>query len=282
MLKSILRPITAGTNTLLEKTRWSSSRRPVSILTYHSVDNTIGPYSITPKIFLKQMECIFNNYEVIQLDDIHKIFQNSNDKKRRIVITFDDAFKNFYEYALQILKDFTFPCTVFVPAGYIGKTNEWDLPNPEILQRPIMDEDDIKTINEEDIVNIGSHSVEHLDMNKLDKDKAHNQAIESRNKLQELTGKPVTSFAYPFGQLDNYSELSTKILIETGYNIAVTTHWGSYQSIDSIMNLHRICLGESEDTRNIKSIIEGHDDWITIKEKTGFFLRNCKRLISSI
>ena len=49
------------------------------------------------------------------------------------------------------------------------------------------------------LIDIGAHSVHHLSLAQLSADECHREVFESRSALERLTGRPVTSFAYPFG-----------------------------------------------------------------------------------
>jgi peptidoglycan/xylan/chitin deacetylase (PgdA/CDA1 family) len=61
------------------------------------------------------------NYEVVSVLDVAKTFENQNRKllpPRAVVITFDDAYSDFEEYAWPILKHYRLPVTLFVATAY--------------------------------------------------------------------------------------------------------------------------------------------------------------------
>lgn len=60
--------------------------------------------------------------------------------------------------------------------------------------------EDIKQISE--FNEIGSHSITHRDLTKLSKQEKIHECAESKEALERIIGKPVTSFAYPYGRVD--------------------------------------------------------------------------------
>ena len=60
-------------------------------------------------------------------------------------------------------------------------------------------------------------------LNKLTYDEQLKEMSDSKTKLENITGKKVTSIAFPFG---DYNEYSVKAAKNAGYNIAFTTNKG--------------------------------------------------------
>lgn len=258
----------------------SGTAHSITILRYHAVSERPGPYTVSPATFARQIGFIRDRYPVVRLSELPAILAGANSTERRVVITFDDAFRNFVEHARPVLERFAIPSTLFVPTGLLGRSNEWDAETGPIVRRPIMGADEVQRLAAIPGVEIGSHTIDHPSMAGLKRTEMLRQATESRRFLEELTGKPITAFAYPFGQLDNFSGVSTGVLEEAGYEVAVTTHWGTLQSSSKIMALRRICLDETESPAEIRTMIEGLDDWRCVKEKLGFGLRASKRLLT--
>ncbi len=75
---------------------------------------------------------------------------------------------------------------------------------------------------------IGAHTVSHPILAGLPDEQARAEIAESRQVLQEITGQAVSLFAYPNGKPGtDYSERSTEIVRELGFEAAVSTHWGA-------------------------------------------------------
>jgi peptidoglycan/xylan/chitin deacetylase (PgdA/CDA1 family) len=88
---------------------------------YHSVSEppirNWGPwqYSITSKNFAKQLSSIDKEYTVISIDEMFKWLAEGEPIARNcIILTFDDAYRDFKNEALPILEKHDFPATVYI------------------------------------------------------------------------------------------------------------------------------------------------------------------------
>jgi peptidoglycan/xylan/chitin deacetylase (PgdA/CDA1 family) len=69
------------------------------------------------------------------------------------------------------------------------------------------------------LIEVGAHGVHHLSLAQLPPEECHREVFESRSSLERLTGRPVASFAYPFGDL---SASAVTTVMAAGFQIAVT------------------------------------------------------------
>ncbi len=185
----------------------------IPILMYHSILNDHN-LSISIKSFKKQMYLMKKiGYETINLNEL-KI----KDSKKKFVITFDDGYENIFLNAYPILKELGFTATCFLIPNKIGQHNDWDQINKDYKKMNLMSH---KQINE--LLNsgfeVGSHTLEHLDLTLLNKKNKIKQIIESKNKLENFFNINVKSFSFPYGHYDN--EIIN--LLSDDYQFAVTT-----------------------------------------------------------
>ncbi len=75
---------------------------------------------------------------------------------------------------------------------------------------------------------IGAHSVRHPILHVLSAAEARTEILQSKDTLEQILGEPVKVFAYPNGKpgLD-YSSRDVAIVREAGFDIAVSTHFGT-------------------------------------------------------
>jgi peptidoglycan/xylan/chitin deacetylase (PgdA/CDA1 family) len=106
------------------------------VLTYHRVtpvDRGTIPSSVvsaTPETFREQMSYLARHYRVISVRQVIEVLEgNARLPARAVVITFDDAYRDFGEVAWPILRRLGLPATLFVPTGFVdGPKGEfwWD------------------------------------------------------------------------------------------------------------------------------------------------------------
>jgi len=74
---------------------------------------------------------------------------------------------------------------------------------------------------------IGAHTVTHPILARLDAVQASSEIRESRQRLEAITGKPVTLFAYPNGKPGkDYGREHVDMVKRMGFEAAVSTAWG--------------------------------------------------------
>ncbi len=70
---------------------------------------------------------------------------------------------------------------------------------------------------------IGSHTLDHPILSRLDPDEAERQIVESRRRLEEWTGRRVRYFSYPNGKRDDVTPEVEETVRRAGYEGAVST-----------------------------------------------------------
>jgi peptidoglycan/xylan/chitin deacetylase (PgdA/CDA1 family) len=104
-------------NTVMERL----SRR-FQILIYHKVSPDTHPFfePTHPAVFEQQMQFLKQCYQVKPLTELVERAKRGDVPHRAVAITFDDGYRDNYEFAFPILKKYGLPATVFVATGAIG------------------------------------------------------------------------------------------------------------------------------------------------------------------
>lgn len=119
--------------------------------------------------------------------------------RRYFAVTFDDGLKSFAERALPVLTAMRIPALLFVVSGGNGRIPGWaaDPGNPIATERMLSDEE-LQALPPE--VAIGSHTITHPVLPRLAAGQAAREIVESRQQLQRISGQPVETLSFPYGE----------------------------------------------------------------------------------
>jgi peptidoglycan/xylan/chitin deacetylase (PgdA/CDA1 family) len=83
----------------------NGSKSVVRLLCFHNISekSDLSYPSIKPEPFYELIKYLTNEYDIIPVSEVHNI---PVELKRPLVLTFDDGYKNFIEYALPVLSEF--------------------------------------------------------------------------------------------------------------------------------------------------------------------------------
>jgi peptidoglycan/xylan/chitin deacetylase (PgdA/CDA1 family) len=123
-----------------------------------------------------------------------------------VAITFDDALSSVFDNALPELERYGFPCTIFVPSGKLGRFPDWIMEEQTDRDDPVVNAERLVSVVGP-LVAVGAHGVNHVHMGQLSPDIARAEIQQSRLELEKLTGQPVLSLSFPYG--DYNEELVT-------------------------------------------------------------------------
>jgi peptidoglycan/xylan/chitin deacetylase (PgdA/CDA1 family) len=217
------------------RSRWGGLLRTLAerrsvILAYHG----IGPsLSDDDPHFLRVPEARFRaqveslqaaGFELVTVAELAASANGGEPPPGLAAISFDDGMEDNYSQALPILRDLGAPATVYVTTGLIGQRNPWIT-----YETRMMTAEELLELHSEGW-ELGAHTVNHPDLSQLDQAECLREMTESRTTLEELTGEPVHTFAYPFCK---YGPDALAAVDEAGFRAAVTCHgrggWSPYE-----------------------------------------------------
>jgi peptidoglycan/xylan/chitin deacetylase (PgdA/CDA1 family) len=95
-----------------------------------------------------------------------------------------------------------------------------------LTTEPMLSSAQVRALSDQGI-DIGGHTVAHTILTSLDDDTARSEILRGKQRLEEITGKPVTTFAYPNGRPQrDFAATHAAMLAELGFEVAVTTAHG--------------------------------------------------------
>jgi len=203
------------------------------ILMYHHVKPLTGRedqmqigLTTTDQSFANQLKVLRDNgYQTFFAGEIPDLLAGKMlASQQSVALTFDDGYDDFYNFAFPLLKEYQFKATVYIIYNAINAPG-------------YLTENQIKEMVASGLVEIGSHTLDHVDLKKASSAEARRQIVLSKNQLEARFKIKVKTFAYPFG----YFKPETISLVKTtGYTSAVSVIPGDIQTKDNLFSLPRL------------------------------------------
>jgi peptidoglycan/xylan/chitin deacetylase (PgdA/CDA1 family) len=208
----------------------------IPIIMYHYVEYVKDPLDtirksldINPFVFEKELEALNqNHYQTLFVKELPKILSGEMSySSKSAVLTFDDGYEDFYTDVLPLLKEYQIKATVYIVYNFIG-------------QKGFLNEKEIKEIIDSKLVEIGSHTLDHLYLKKLSQSVITEQVVDSKKMLEDKFNIKVETFAYPYGA---FNQDTADLVRSAGYTTAVAVMSGIKQSEKNLFYLYRIRAG---------------------------------------
>lgn len=195
---------------MVQRHQREAAKTTVPVLCYHAVG--LDPahrhggkvrWEIEPSRLQHDLDWLSAlGYRIIPLD------RNRSDPGRDVVLTFDDANHTDLDVVLPMLMAHGASATFFVPTAKIGSVGYLDGAALVDLTAAGME--------------IGSHGHVHAPMTLWPPGVQRDHLTRSKDCLEEIIGREVSSFAYPGGL---WTEELASIVSEVGYRSACTVQW---------------------------------------------------------
>jgi len=174
------------------------ARKQVPILCYHQVRNWRPSDGKVGKDYIVEIENFKNHIKMLADSGYHTIlpdqlyaYLNTGAPlpSKPIMLTFDDTDLDQFTVVNPTLKKYGFKAVYFIMTVSIGKKGKFV---------DYMSADQIRQLSDEGNV-IGSHTYDHKNFKKYSGKDWEEQLDKPTKRLEEITGKKMTEFAYPFG-----------------------------------------------------------------------------------
>jgi peptidoglycan/xylan/chitin deacetylase (PgdA/CDA1 family) len=230
-------------------------RRFPRILMYHMIADArpgarFNGLRVAPQMFERQLRWLSEQgWKSFTVSDL--VQQAGTLPAKAFAITFDDGYADNLHRALPLLKKYHCKATLYLVVDRLGR--DWSAERKghhdqgELGREPKLSDAQVRELLDSGCIELGSHSLTHANFERLDEEAARRELVESRRELEQRFGRPVTSFAYPFGL---YRPAQVALVQQAGYRSAVTTREG----IDNPRRWNPLEL------RRIK--ISGKDNWL--------------------
>lgn len=190
-----------------------------AVVMYHSVrdpaDVREGTSDRTVAEFRRHLSYFDEEFEVV---DLGALTTPAPDRKR-VAITFDDGYRDFYTHALPVLREFDAPATVFVVTDFVGDADpEVQAANAGHVYEPLT-HDQVAALADDPLVTVGNHTRTHHDLRaEQDRSVVESEVVGARDDLADRYGIDADRFCYPNGR---YNRTSVDV-VGTVHDLATT------------------------------------------------------------
>lgn len=171
------------------------------ILMYHHVSTTTPRVtSVNADEFRAHLNYLRDNdFTVLPLENIVAALRDGSPlPDRAAAITFDDGYRNNYDTAYPMLREFGYPFTLFISSGLVGSNANLYLNWEQIREMAANG------------ATIGNHGISHLYLlaRETGEDEAawlqriEHEIVTAEDKIKTETGQDLKLFAYPYGEYD--------------------------------------------------------------------------------
>jgi peptidoglycan/xylan/chitin deacetylase (PgdA/CDA1 family) len=221
---------------------------------YHEISVHLAEQeTVMPAVFAAQMEWLYGmGFRAISFDDLDDL--DWEHAHQTLIITFDDGYASFMDYAFPLLVEYGFKATINI----IGKS----VRNVASSNDPILSWDECRYLLKSGLVDIGCHADElHVwggwstpssyiatFNEKLGKDLSTFQ-----ERYQKELGRRATILAWPYGM---YDRTSTEIATQEGFKYILTSNRGYLDKGGDRSNIPRRSINRDVDMASFRAYLE--------------------------
>lgn len=224
-----------------------TKQQEVPIIMYHRVtqdDSQKGAYGtyVTVERLEEHFQTIkrmgLNPITFSELDKIG-LEHRFNHGKRYIILTFDDGYQDNFDLLLPLLKKYQFKAVIYAVTG--TDHNRWDVEHPTKPDQrfELMSHQTMRDIDQSGYVEIGGHTLSHPKLAELDENEQRKEIEQNKTELENLLGRELTTFAYPYG---NHNQQTKQLAKQAGYTFTVATDSGPIGMHQDLQQIRRIVM----------------------------------------
>ena len=177
-------------------------------------------------------------FRLVGLDEISDRVVRGADLDGLAAVAFDDALAGVARHALPVLVDLEVPATLMTVSTGWGRRPAWWPGAAPTMTRAELAEAVAHGVG------LAAHTRTHPSLASLDAARLSDEVSGCRAELEDLTGRAVTQFAYPFGHHDPAVRAA---VAEAGYAAAYTFLNGRITVGDDAHRLPRLTMGAHHD-----------------------------------
>jgi len=226
----------------------------IPVLMYHDVSHlTDETETVLPPRFAAQMEWLYSEgYQAIFLEEVDTL--DAKSAQRAVIITFDDGYASFMDYAFPLFQNYGFKSTINIIGEHVGGFVAGDDPR--------LSWDECRFLIKSGIVEIGCHT---YGLHTWYGRKPRSEAVREFNEklkqdlavFQEVMtrelGRPAKTLAWPYGMHD---QKSIKIAKQAGFSFILNSENRYFVKGGDRYDIPRLTVDHALDLQQYREEIE--------------------------
>ncbi|MDA8745360.1 polysaccharide deacetylase family protein [Rubripirellula amarantea] len=209
----------------------STGEVPCSVAFYHRVADTVANgWTMSTQQFREHIDYFQSRMTIVDLAEVQWRVREGHSVDQSMSITFDDGYADNMDYAIPLLIERDIPCTYFVTTQNVidGKP----FPHDRDAGRPLQPNTVAQIREMSDAgIEIGCHTRRHVDFSNVHSiEHVRSEIIEAKDELEQMIGRPVHYFAFPFGLPAQLTQAAIEIVHEAGF-AGFCSAFGAYNHI---------------------------------------------------
>jgi peptidoglycan/xylan/chitin deacetylase (PgdA/CDA1 family) len=217
-------------------------RNRAVVVAFHRVQPTVDrDDGLTVDVRTFERHCRFfrRRFRVVPLRQIVRKLERGERLRRELAITFDDGYRDNYEWAAPVLQKLGLPATFFVVTDWMGTdiVPWWDAERS--VRHAWMDWKQVRALHGRGF-DLGAHTATHADLGQVSGMEAAHEIDGARRALESRLGAPVDLFAYPYGGPEHLTEANRRRVRGAGFRCCCSAYGGTVASGDDPFRLRRV------------------------------------------
>ncbi|HYA86615.1 MAG TPA: polysaccharide deacetylase family protein [Nitrospirota bacterium] len=226
----------------------------IPVLMYHDVSYlTTEEETVVPPRFAAQMEWLYSEgYQTVFFDEINTL--DAARAQRTVIITFDDGFSSFIEYAFPLFQNYRFKSTINIIGEYVGGFVEGNDPR--------LSWDECRYLVKSGIVEIGCHTYglhnwygnkERAEAVLEFNEKLGQDLIMFQKVITRELGRPAKILAWPY---DLHDAKSIEIARQSGFSFILKSENEYFMLGSGWSDIPRLSIDHTVNLQQFQKLIE--------------------------
>jgi peptidoglycan/xylan/chitin deacetylase (PgdA/CDA1 family) len=205
----------------------ASRTHPPVVLAYHGVNDVDAhddPMRLVtpPRILREQVRWLQRRgYRFLTAEELLAETAGGRPRPRTAVLTFDDGWRDAVDVTSPLLQELGVRATYYLNPG------RWGGQHPDVTGPAgrLLEEDQARSLQEAGM-DLGAHTMTHPDLRLLDPAARAWELAASKAAVEQITGRPCRTLAYPFGLFDTAVAAA---VADAGYEMALSWQPGPWR-----------------------------------------------------